>query len=82
MGESVPWTATLSGDRSGQYYRYVVEVFVRGVGVVRNLVTDPYSLGLTTDLVVLCTSADDPEVGPLQRERPEEFAGLVGAPPP
>src|SRR4029078_13293811 len=32
--------------RTGQYYRYAVEVFVRGVGVVRNLVTDPYSISL------------------------------------
>ncbi|HJW11619.1 MAG TPA: alpha-1,6-glucosidase domain-containing protein, partial [Albitalea sp.] len=33
----------------GKYYKYVVEVFVRGVGLVRNLVTDPYSISLTTD---------------------------------
>lgn len=33
----------------GKYYRYVVEVFVRGTGLVRNLVTDPYSISLTTD---------------------------------
>lgn len=40
------WAATLAGDHTGQYYRYAVEVFVRGVGVVRNLVTDPYSISL------------------------------------
>jgi pullulanase len=40
------WSATLTGDHTGQYYRYAVEVFVRGVGVVRNLVTDPYSISL------------------------------------
>ena len=39
------WSATLSGAPGG-YYRYAVEVFVRGVGVVRNLVTDPYSISL------------------------------------
>ncbi len=33
----------------GQYYRYAVDVFVRGTGLVRNLVTDPYSISLTTD---------------------------------
>jgi pullulanase len=33
----------------GKYYRYAVEVFVRGTGLVRNLVTDPYSISLTTD---------------------------------
>ena len=43
------WSASLTGDLTGQTYKYVVEVFVRGVGVVRNLVTDPYSISLTTD---------------------------------
>ena len=43
------WSASLNGDLTGQTYKYVVEVFVRGVGVVRNLVTDPYSVSLTTD---------------------------------
>jgi pullulanase len=42
------WTA--SGDApAGYYYRYVVEVFARGVGLVRNLVTDPYSISLSMD---------------------------------
>jgi pullulanase/glycogen debranching enzyme len=43
------WSASLRGDHAGDYYRYVVEVFVRGVGVVRNLVTDPYSISLDAD---------------------------------
>lgn len=43
------WSASRSGDLSGQYFRYAVEVFVPGVGVVRNMVTDPYSVSLTTD---------------------------------
>jgi pullulanase/glycogen debranching enzyme len=43
------WSTGKGGDLSGQTYRYVVEVFVRGVGLVRNLVTDPYSVSLTTD---------------------------------
>jgi pullulanase/glycogen debranching enzyme len=43
------WSATRSGDLSGKYYRFAVDVFVRGVGVVRNLVTDPYAISLTTD---------------------------------
>ncbi|WP_431266016.1 alpha-1,6-glucosidase domain-containing protein [Roseateles chitinivorans] len=38
-----------SGVRSGAYYRYLVEVFVPGVGRVRNLVTDPYSVSLSAD---------------------------------
>ncbi len=43
------WSAVRPSDLSGKYYKYVSEVFVRGVGLVRNLVTDPYSLSLTTD---------------------------------
>ncbi len=36
-------------DLSGKYYTYLVDVFVPGTGIVRNRVTDPYSIGLTTD---------------------------------
>jgi pullulanase/glycogen debranching enzyme len=43
------WSLAKTGDLSGKYYKYAVDVFVRGVGVVRNLVTDPYSVSLTTD---------------------------------
>jgi pullulanase len=42
------WSADVSGHPA-QHYRYAVEVFVRGVGVVRNLVTDPYSISLDAD---------------------------------
>lgn len=43
------WSATLPGNLDGKYYRYAVDVPVPGVGIVRNLVTDPYSVSLTTD---------------------------------
>jgi len=43
------WSLTKPADLSGSYYRYIVDVFVNGVGIVRNRVTDPYSLSLTTD---------------------------------
>jgi pullulanase-type alpha-1,6-glucosidase len=43
------WTLSTKWKQGGDYYTYVVDVFVRGVGIVRNRVTDPYSLGLTTD---------------------------------
>jgi len=43
------WQARVPADRAGDSYRYAVEVFVRGVGVVRNLVTDPYSVSLDAD---------------------------------
>ncbi len=43
------WSARQANDLSGQYYLYLVDVFVPGVGMVRNRVTDPYSISLTTD---------------------------------
>jgi pullulanase len=45
------WSATVPSDTSGTYYRFGVKVFVRGVGLVRNLVTDPYSLTLAANSV-------------------------------
>ncbi len=42
------WQATLPRDLRGHTYTYLVDVFVPGVGVVRNRVTDPYSISLTT----------------------------------
>ncbi|MBA5638099.1 DUF3372 domain-containing protein [Duganella sp. LX20W] len=43
------WSATQPADLSGQYYQYAVDVFAPTSGMVRNLVTDPYSISLTTD---------------------------------
>ena len=43
------WTLSKTSDLSGKYYTFVVDVFVRGTGLVRNRVTDPYSVSLTTD---------------------------------
>lgn len=43
------WGTHVSSNLKGSTYRYVVDVYVRGVGVVRNLVTDPYSQSLTAD---------------------------------
>lgn len=43
------WSASAAADLSGQYYLYIVEVFARGVGLVRNLVSDPYSISLGAD---------------------------------
>jgi pullulanase/glycogen debranching enzyme len=45
------WSLTLPGNWNGLYYSYGVQVFVRGVGVVRNIVTDPYSLSLSANSV-------------------------------
>ncbi|WP_255516310.1 pullulanase-type alpha-1,6-glucosidase [Luteimonas suaedae] len=43
------WSRSLPRDLSGRYYTYVIDVFVRDMGVVRNRVTDPYSTGLGAD---------------------------------
>jgi len=47
------WNAAVPGDLTGKYYKYAVDVPVDGGagsgGIVRNLVTDPYSISLTTD---------------------------------
>ena len=43
------WQASKPGNLSGRYYKYAVDVIVDGMGLVRNLVTDPYSVSLTTD---------------------------------
>ncbi|WP_373988674.1 alpha-1,6-glucosidase domain-containing protein [Duganella sp. BuS-21] len=41
------WSARAS--RAGEYYQYLVDVVTPTAGLVRNLVTDPYSVSLTTD---------------------------------
>jgi pullulanase/glycogen debranching enzyme len=41
------WSAR--AGRDGQYYQYLVDVVAPSAGLVRNLVTDPYSISLTTD---------------------------------
>nr|WP_315260864.1 alpha-1,6-glucosidase domain-containing protein [uncultured Duganella sp.] len=41
------WSAR--AGRAGQYYQYLVDVVAPPAGLVRNLVTDPYSVSLTTD---------------------------------
>lgn len=43
------WHGRLPGDRSGARYLYLVDVFVPGTGIVRNRVTDPYSVALDAD---------------------------------
>jgi len=43
------WSTARHDLRAGDHYRYAVQVFVRGVGLVRNLVTDPYSISLDAD---------------------------------
>jgi len=43
------WSADIGGDLAGHYYTFLVDVWVDGAGLVRNRVTDPYAVSLTTD---------------------------------
>ncbi|SFN10135.1 alpha-1,6-glucosidase domain-containing protein [Dokdonella immobilis] len=43
------WSIGLHGDRANQTYTLLVDGYVRGHGLVRNRVTDPYSLSLDAD---------------------------------
>ncbi|SHG41442.1 alpha-1,6-glucosidase domain-containing protein [Massilia sp. CF038] len=43
------WQARDARNLSGRYYRYLVDVIADGTGLVRNHVTDPYSVSLSTD---------------------------------
>ena len=43
------WVTSLPRDLSGSYYKYAVDVVVPGAGLVRNLVTDPFSVSLNAD---------------------------------
>src|SRR5690606_33837879 len=43
------WTAHLPEDLRGSYYTWLVDVHVPGTGLVRNRVSDPYSVSLGTD---------------------------------
>jgi pullulanase len=47
--ESGTWSQRIQTTRGDTYYTFLVDVWVNGVGVVRNRVTDPYSQALTAD---------------------------------
>ncbi len=64
-GGTGSWQNRLASDLSGSYYTYLVDVFVAGVGMVRNRVTDPYSISLTTDSTrSYIADLDDPALKP------------------
>jgi pullulanase-type alpha-1,6-glucosidase len=48
-GPAGTWQARVPGDWFGHTYTYLADVAVRGRGLVRNKVTDPYSLSLNAD---------------------------------
>ncbi len=43
------WSAKAQGNLEGKYYRYLLDVYVRDDGLVRNAVTDPYSISLSSN---------------------------------
>lgn len=59
------WTRAIDLDLRGQRYAFLVDVLVPGVGLVRNRVTDPYSLGLNADSrESVVVDLDDPATQP------------------
>jgi pullulanase/glycogen debranching enzyme len=59
------WLNGVPRDLRGGYYTYLVDVFVPGTGIVRNRVTDPYSVSLTTDSArSFIADLDDPALKP------------------
>ncbi len=59
------WQLTVPRRLTQHYYTYLVDVFVPGVGLVRNRVTDPYSLSLNIDSQrTAIVSLDDPALKP------------------
>ena len=75
------WDAQLAGNLHGKYYRYLVDVYAPGVGLVRNLVTDPYSVSLSSDsqrsYIADMNSADLAPKGWYQQVRAPELAHAV-----
>jgi pullulanase/glycogen debranching enzyme len=43
------WRQRVAGDLTGTYYNYLVDVWVDGVGLVRQRVTDPYAISLDSN---------------------------------
>ncbi|GAB1594802.1 alpha-1,6-glucosidase domain-containing protein [Lysobacter claricitrinus] len=62
------WSVHAPGDLRGRAYTFLVDVVVPGVGIVRNRVTDPYSVTLTADsrrsVVEDPADAADPRLAP------------------
>lgn len=59
------WLNALPRDLRGGYYTWLVEVYVPGVGIVRNRVSDPYATSLSTDSTrSYIADLDDPALKP------------------
>jgi pullulanase len=59
------WRYRHNASLRGHYYSYLVDVWVPGVGLVRNRVTDPYALSLNADSQrSYVTDLNDPQLKP------------------
>ncbi len=59
------WQGVLPGDQRGRVYRYLVDVVVPGHGLLRQRVTDPYSISLSADSTFSWIGRlDDPKLSP------------------
>ncbi len=59
------WLNAIPRDLRGGYYAWLVEVYVPGVGIVRNRVSDPYATSLSTDSTrSYIADLDDPALKP------------------
>jgi pullulanase/glycogen debranching enzyme len=64
-GATGSWQARATGAASGSYYTYLVDVFVPGLGQVRNRVTDPYAISLSANSArAFVANLDDPRLMP------------------
>lgn len=71
------WHAEAGADLRGSYYTWLVEVYVRGHGMVRNRVTDPYSVSLGADSRrSFIADLDDPALKPAGWEQAPRPAPL------
>lgn len=77
--ETGVWSKVGKPEWKGQYYRYEIDVYMPFEGrVVRNEVTDPYSIGLSTNSKhSLIVDLDDPALMPEGWERLEKPAFTV-----
>ncbi len=75
------WSLVIPGRLTG-YYRYLVDVWVPGTGLVRQRVTDPYAISLGTDSQhAWLGSLDDPATQPTgwrTARRPAPRQGTAG----
>lgn len=74
------WAATVPEAPQGTPYRYLVDVHVPGTGIVRNRVTDPWSLALTANSAQsVVVDLADPMLAPpgWNRRRPPALTHAV-----